>query len=109
MNPLINDKARKAAESIERQREDRMRDELAETDWHETPIVDIVWVRSDLQQTVSFGPGNFKVEGPKLTVERHESPAPPARESSVRGYQCEIQRVTRPLYEKMQREHPELF
>lgn len=105
---ILENKAEEATKAINEQREKHMLTALAATDWDETPIVDIVWIAPDIQ-TRSFEPGNYKVQGPKMAVERYGSPAPRMEESAVEGERCEIQRVTRPLYEKAQREHPELF
>lgn len=96
--------------NIHEQKERMMRTELQITDWGETPIVDFVWIQPDPLQTLTTEIGEYTIEGPELNVERYESPAPPIDESSVVGKKCEIQRVTKPLYDKIQKEYdlPEL-
>lgn len=107
---LLETKASDAAREIAEQQENYMRAILNATDWDETPIVDIVWAQRDIIKTSEPGdPDRYAVKGPKATVRRYESPAPPVAESAVDGERCEVQRVTRPLYEKLRREHPDSF
>ena len=87
-------------------REQQTREALAETDWEETPIVDIVTEHPGLAPF--NGDGEFEVPTTKLHIRRYQHPPPRVEESSIDGSRCDVQRVTRPLYEKIRREYPEL-
>ena len=96
-----------AIDSIARQmserREELMRDALESTDWDETPIVDIVTEHPDPTPVQWERP----VEPPTMRfhVRRYQHPPPRLEESAIDGSRCEVQRVTRPLWEKIQQEY----
>lgn len=97
---LVQDAIREAVRSVVEQEEEAMLEEIRKTDFDETPIIDLVWVRERPMTTV----GDYSFTRYLRTV-RHTSPAPPMEASSVCGERCEIYRVTKPLLERIESVH----
>lgn len=95
----IEERARNLADRRERE----SLEALQVTDWDETPIVDLRW--TEPRPDVATGPSEYSVPAGELHVERHESPAPPLSEMAADGVRSSIQRVTRLLWKKIQREY----
>lgn len=96
-----------AIESITRKmakrREGLTRQALESTDWDETPIVDIVVEYPELtpnQRGKDMTPPTMRFH-----VQRYQHPPPKMDESAIDGSKCTVQRVTRPLWEKVEREY----
>lgn len=97
--------ATELARRLEKEREEKTKQALHETDWEATPIVDIVWAhpQSELHPQ-PFDTFEGSIPQPEFCVERYEHPPPRMKESRIQGRKCDIQRVTRPLYERLQQD-----
>lgn len=99
-----------AVDGLLEKRDAIMRERLESHDWDQYPILDFVWVEDvphlDWQAGETLESFNLSV---RVVIREHTSPAPHPVRSRVPDHRCEVQRVTRPLYEKWRRERPELF
>lgn len=91
------------ARRLAKEREEKTKQALRETDWEATPIVDIVWAHPQ-PEPQPFDTFEGSIPKPEFCVERYEHPPPRMKESRIQGRRCEIQRVTRPLYERLQQD-----
>lgn len=77
---------------------------LKDHDWETYPILDFVWVKEPHYELGRTDPADRKLSERVMTVP-HTHPAPPIEDSAIHGERCEVQRVTRPLWEKIEREY----
>lgn len=93
---------RRMVEEIIEEKERQSLLALYGTDWSETPIVDLIWVHA---RQPLWEPGE-PVKIGYYRVRRYSGEAPKYSDVDVvEGHRCEVQRVTRPLWEKLQEEH----
>jgi hypothetical protein len=81
-----------------------IREEIDTTDWDEYAVLDIVFVREGATMTaLSRDPlsDGFTIRE-NYTVRRWRDAAPPVEEVAVPGYDCEVLRVTEPLWKRVQ-------
>lgn len=94
------------------EREERVfREAIADTDWSETPVIQIV-KRTARTQPVSPPSrekrDHFTISGPEFEVHRYESTPPPARRHyRYPGGLVEVTTVTEPLLERLFEEYDE--
>lgn len=92
-----------------RVREGRTIKAIRAHDFDAAPILDLVWVYPEVSTwdyEVAGAPGVYLY--PTLRTRAYGRRAPPIEASAVEGKRCEIQRVTRPLVERLKREYPEV-
>lgn len=88
-------------------REERTIKAIRSHDFDAAPILDLVWVYPEvpsLARDELDTPGVYLT--PTLRTRSYGRKAPPIEGSAVEGKRCEIQRVTRPLLERLMDEYP---
>lgn len=112
MTDLLQNLSTDHARQIHQWKDETMKNGLKATDWDETPIVDFVWTRErpTIMTYEDIKNASMGLDR-SVTIVRHESPAPkiedlqPVKKAHRSGRCSEVQRVTKPLLDKVTEEY----
>lgn len=100
MTDFITTLAEEFAQHIAEKRNFMLKQAIRNTNWDETPVVDFVWAGTEPEHGAKMGEMP-RMKHPTSRVVRHDGPAPPVQDSTIRGRRCEIYRMTRPYLENI--------
>lgn len=87
------DRNRVRLQSVDGDWSRRVRDALADTDWEDHPVVDVV----HYAPATSLG---LEGDRPRTEVHRHDGDPPAPAHYATPERRCRVERVTRPVYER---------